>query len=71
MLGNSHIIPIVIGETEKTEAIANTLQEKGFWVLPIRHPTVPKNEARLRFSITADHTEQMIGNVCEALESVL
>jgi len=50
--GESQIVPLVTGENSKTINSAGTLQEKGWWVMPIRPPTVPKNEARLRFSLS-------------------
>ncbi|MDR2962039.1 MAG: 8-amino-7-oxononanoate synthase [Bacteroidales bacterium] len=49
----SHIIPYIIGSNEGAIAQAENLQSKGFFVLPIRYPTVPKNTARLRFSLHA------------------
>lgn len=49
----SHIIPYVIGENNKAVLCAEELQAKGFFVLPIRYPTVPKHTARLRFSLHA------------------
>ena len=49
--GESQIVPLVTGENIKTINSAGALQEKGWWVMPIRPPTVPKNEARLRFSL--------------------
>ena len=47
---------------------AQALQDKGFYVLPIRPPTVPLNTARLRISLSANI------NFCElepALEFLL
>jgi len=53
--GCSQIIPVVIGDNHATVRMAEALQERGCWVLPIRPPTVPTGEARLRFSLTFDH----------------
>src|SRR3989338_863550 len=50
--GDSQIVPVIIGENIKAVGLAIKLQEKGFWVLPIRPPTVPVGEARLRFSLS-------------------
>ncbi|GAA4840906.1 8-amino-7-oxononanoate synthase [Algivirga pacifica] len=52
MPSQSHIVPIITGEVSHTVALANQLKEEGFWVLPVRPPTVPKGKARLRMSIT-------------------
>ncbi len=55
----SHIIPYIIGENDKAISIAKELQTQGFFVLPIRYPTVAKHTARLRFSLHANisHSE--------------
>lgn len=55
--GSSQIIPLIVGDNEKTILLAQILQDRGYWVLPIRPPTVPQGEARLRFSLTYNHDE--------------
>lgn len=52
----SHIIPYIIGENKDAIACSEHLQNNGFFVLPIRYPTVAKNTARLRFSLQATHS---------------
>jgi 8-amino-7-oxononanoate synthase len=52
--GNTQIIPIIIGANEAAVSLANQLQDSGFWVLPIRPPTVPAGTSRLRLSLNAD-----------------
>ena len=54
--GVTQIIPIIIGENSKTIKIAEELRSKGFYILPVRPPTVPVNTSRLRLSLTADIT---------------
>ncbi|MEB5476534.1 8-amino-7-oxononanoate synthase [Acinetobacter pollinis] len=49
----SHLIPIIIGESEAAVTQAKVMQEHGFYIMPVRPPTVPKNSARLRVSLTA------------------
>ena len=49
----SHIVPLVVGESEKTVLKAAEMQRKGFYVLPVRPPTVPAGTSRLRLSLTA------------------
>ncbi len=52
----SHIVPMVVGSNENAVELAQYLQNHQFYVLPIRHPTVPKGQARLRLSLTANLT---------------
>ena len=49
----SHIVPMLIGASKETILKAEELQRKGFYVLPVRPPTVPEGTSRLRFSLTA------------------
>jgi 8-amino-7-oxononanoate synthase len=53
-VSESHIIPFVVGENEAAIEAARTFQKQGYYVLPVRPPTVPKGTSRLRFSLTAD-----------------
>ena len=49
----SHIVPVIIGESTKTVGKAKALQNAGFYIMPVRPPTVPQNSSRLRISLTA------------------
>ena len=60
LLGSRYIVPIRIGDEARTFAIAESLQADGFDVRAIRPPTVPKGESRLRVSIHADHTAELL-----------
>ncbi len=51
--GESHIVPVVVGGNESTIALAKKMQSAGFYVLPLRPPTVPPETSRLRLSLTA------------------
>jgi 8-amino-7-oxononanoate synthase len=58
--GESHIVPIILRDLHKTIALSDYLCENGFFVLPIRHPTVPKGTERLRISLNAAISEDQI-----------
>ncbi len=64
------IIPIRIGDHEKTLRFSERLWEEGCWVPAIRPPTVPKGEARLRVSLMATHTQRQIKRLADAIETV-
>lgn len=73
----SQIIPIIIGETSKTLGLAQRLRQHGILAVPIRYPTVPKNTARIRLSVTLDHTMEILQQAsstiinCARLEGIL
>ena len=43
------------------------LREAGFFIPAIRYPTVPRTEARLRVTLTANHTAEDIQQLVNAL----
>ncbi len=53
-ISESQIIPIVLGADSRAVKAAEQLRGLGYFVLPIRPPTVPPNTSRLRLSLTAD-----------------
>lgn len=50
---SSQIIPIIVGDEKKAMKLGKFLFDNGVYAQPIRYPTVPKNQARLRISVTA------------------
>lgn len=65
--GESQIVPVVAGGSARAVALSKSLSNRGFLVLPVRPPTVPEGSARLRFSLTAAHTDRQVADVVEAL----
>ncbi|TCB78473.1 8-amino-7-oxononanoate synthase [Acinetobacter sp. ANC 4173] len=47
----SHIVPVIIGESQKTVDTAAQLQQAGFYIMPVRPPTVPVQSSRLRICL--------------------
>ncbi len=66
----SAIIPHLLGENETALAASATLQENGFLIPAIRHPTVPKGTARLRITISAAHTQEAVNELASHLHSL-
>ena len=66
----SAIFPLVLGEPERAMEVAAKLRAGGVLVKPIRPPTVPKGTSRLRFAVTAAHSEAQIDRALEALAAV-
>ena len=63
----SAILPLIVGEEAKAVATMEHLREAGFFIPAIRYPTVPRNEARLRVTLTANHTVENIQQLVNAL----
>jgi 8-amino-7-oxononanoate synthase len=68
--GSSQIVPVITGDNHTTVEMARALQEKGYWVMPIRPPTVPPGEARLRFSLSFDHKEHILRRLADDIEKI-
>jgi 8-amino-7-oxononanoate synthase len=64
------IQPVIIGDNFEALRIANALYERGLWVPAIRPPTVPKDTARLRVSLSAAHTTQQVQQLIDALKDL-
>lgn len=66
-VSSSHILPYIIGENEACIRRAGELQQGGFYCLPVRPPTVPAGTSRIRFSLTADMTEEEVKRLTECI----
>lgn len=64
----SQIVPMIVGTSEKTVLKAEELQRKGFYALPVRPPTVPEGTSRIRFSLTANLTDDDIHQLIQNLK---
>ncbi len=67
-ISNSHIVPCIVGENKPCVWMAEQLQRKGFYCLPVRPPTVPHGTSRIRFSLTADMEEEEIYVLLNCIE---
>jgi len=63
----SAIQPIIIGSNEEALQVAEQLRQSNIWVPAIRPPTVPKNTARLRVTLNADHTQEQVQTLIDQL----
>jgi 8-amino-7-oxononanoate synthase len=67
----SAIIPIIIGRAEAAVEAAQLLAGKGFYVPCIRYPTVARDAARLRVTLSARHTPKQISALCAVLRNMV
>ncbi len=59
----SQIIPVMVGENERAVRLQRRLAEKGILAVAIRPPTVPVGTARLRLSVSLDHSPELLNRV--------
>jgi 8-amino-7-oxononanoate synthase len=64
---NSQIVPVLLGTNDRALQFAARLRAEGFAVRAIRPPTVPAGSARLRLSLTARHSREMLDRLVDAL----
>lgn len=67
MESDSAIQPLVVGDNGAALRLAQRLREQGLWVGAMRPPTVPPGSARLRITLTADHTQEDVDQLLECL----
>ena len=67
----SPIQPLILSDTQKTLRVARKLEASGFFVVPIRPPTVPVDTSRLRITFTAAHTLTDVERLLEAIQMAL
>jgi len=61
---------VPVGDEMQAIAIAQSLLEQGFYVSATFFPTVARNAAALRICITASHSVEEIGKLCDLLDVV-
>jgi 8-amino-7-oxononanoate synthase len=64
------IQPLIVGESRAALALSEELAKRGLLVPAIRPPTVPRGTARLRISLSADHTPHDVSLLADALVDV-
>jgi len=67
----SPIQPIVVGSSARALALSAALREQGILVTAIRPPTVPQGTARLRVTLSAEHSEDDVAQLVTALSRAI
>jgi 7-keto-8-aminopelargonate synthetase-like enzyme len=60
MSNNTPVVPVITGNSMHALQLSRALFERGINVQPILYPAVEEEKARLRFFITAAHTEDQL-----------
>jgi 8-amino-7-oxononanoate synthase len=64
------IVPIIIGDEDKTYEICQSLEDLGVFVNPVAPPAVPPGRALLRTSLMATHTKEHLTRALDAFAKV-
>jgi 8-amino-7-oxononanoate synthase len=67
----SAIIPVIIGNETKAMETAAALLEQNIYVPAIRYPTVARNQARLRVTLTATHAKEDVAKFSDILHQLI
>ena len=68
--GDTQIVPIFLGENQRAVRFAALLAEAGFGVRPIRPPSVPAGSSRLRISLNAKLSTDLLARFADVLVSI-
>ena len=69
--GDAPIVPVIVGDSQRTMLVAAKIQQAGFDVRGVRPPTVPEGTARLRVVCHANHTVEQIQDIAAAIISAM
>ncbi|MDR0800694.1 MAG: 8-amino-7-oxononanoate synthase [Endomicrobium sp.] len=67
----SQIIPVITGSIKNTEKTSLYLRKKGIYIPAIKPPTVPKEQSRIRISLTSGHTAQDIEKLIDSISKTV
>ena len=65
------VAPVIVGDSIATVMLSQELFQRGVNVLPVLYPAVPVKTSRLRFFLTAMHSEQDIENAIDTTVEVM
>ncbi|MFV0474044.1 MAG: aminotransferase class I/II-fold pyridoxal phosphate-dependent enzyme [Pikeienuella sp.] len=65
------VTPIIIGDSPRAVVAADRIFKRGVNALPIIFPAVPEQQARIRFFLTADHTDEQIDRAVDVTAEVV
>ena len=71
MSNGTPVIPVIVGNSAQSLLLSRRMFERGINALPIVHPAVEENAARLRFFITSLHTSEQIRSTVDAVTEEL
>ena len=64
------IVPVMLYDAVKAQAVAKDLLAEGIYVVAFTYPVVPKGQDRIRVQLSADHDDGMIDRAIAAFASI-
>jgi len=69
VIGDAHILSLIIGDEDKTLSLQKFLEEEGFLAVGIRPPTVPSGKSRIRLTMRSSFNTNILKNFVSALKA--
>jgi len=69
VIGDAHILSLIIGDEDKTMSLQKFLEEEGFLAVGIRPPTVPSGKSRIRLTMRSSFNTNTLKNFVSALKA--
>jgi glycine C-acetyltransferase len=68
--GSHPIVPVMLYDAKRAQAVAKDLLEEGIYVVAFTYPVVPKGQDRIRVQLSAAHDDGMIDRAISAFTRV-
>ena len=68
--GDSAIVPVMLYDAKLSQTMANMLLEEGIYVIGFFYPVVPKDKARIRVQLSAEHTKAQLDKAIQGFIKV-
>ncbi|WP_340110451.1 aminotransferase class I/II-fold pyridoxal phosphate-dependent enzyme [Pikeienuella sp. HZG-20] len=65
------VSPVIIGDSPRAVVAADRIYRRGVNALPIIFPAVPEQQARIRYFLTSDHTDEQIDRAVDVTAEVV
>lgn len=65
------VLPVMVGDSMVSGFLSQLLYDRGIYVMPISFPAVREGQARLRFFLSAAHTEEHVRQALDAVAEEL
>ncbi len=69
--GESAVVPVMLGNSMLAIHLMSDLQQIGIIAHAVMYPVVPESQARLRFFITSEHTQEEFIYTLDSLKRIL